>query len=216
MLAGDASSPLIPETRRHTSSAANGAPDFASEACRLPARSYVFYSERNEIWACASTGEAMEHGAVTSCLEEIKTEYNGRFLEFIKRLVLIDKSEKLFPKQCRTCGTSFLSLSEYLSATVPKGHSWQDCEEVMGKPFTMMYRHCTCGNTLVLTLTEKTFPTLRDLWSMLRDEAEKSGRPLDEVVGEFSEQCDNYMFSQVYTGDAKPSCEHSQQVELDK
>jgi len=169
-----------------------------------------------EVTACASTGEAMEHSAVTSCPEEIKTEYNGRFLEFIKRLVVIDKSEELFPKQCRTCGASFLSFSDYLSATVPKGHSWQDCEEVMGKPFTMMYRHCACGNTLVLTLTDQTFPALRELWSMLRDEAEKSGRPLDEVVGEFSEQCDNYMFSQAFPGESKPPCEHSSDVDKNK
>jgi hypothetical protein len=158
----------------------------------------------------------MEQSAVTGSAEETEESYDGRFLEFIKQLVLIDKSEQLFPKQCRTCGTSFDSLSEYLCATVPKAHSWQDCEEVMGKPFTMMYRHCTCGNTLVLTLTEATFPLLRELWSMLRDEAEKRGRPLDEVVGEFSEQCDSYMFSHVFSGDSKPSCYHSEHIEKDK
>jgi hypothetical protein len=158
----------------------------------------------------------MELSAVTHSREEIKAEYNGRFLEFIRLLVSIDKSEQLFPKQCRTCGTSFLSLSDYLCATIPKGHSWQDCEEVMGKPFTMIYRHCTCGNTLVLTLTEKSFPMLRDLWSMLADEAKKSGKPLDEVVGEFSEQCDNYMFAHIFSGESTPPCNHSQQVDNDE
>jgi len=168
------------------------------------------------IATCSSIGEGMEQDAVIGSTEEIEERYNGRFLEFIKLLVLVNKNEQLFPKQCRTCGTSFDSLSEYLCATIPKAHSWQDCEEVMGKPFTMMYRHCTCGNTLVLTLTEATFPRLRELWSMLRDEAEKNGRHLDEVAKEFSEQCDNYMFTHVFAGDAKLSCNHSGHVEKNK
>jgi hypothetical protein len=165
------------------------------------------------IAACSSIGESMEQDAVIGGTEQTEERYDTRFLEFIKLLVLIDKNEQLFPKQCRTCGTFFDSLSDYLCATVPKAHSWQDCEEVMGKPFTMMYRHCTCGNTLVLTLTEATFPRLPELWSMLRDEAEKSGRPLDEVVKEFSEQCDNYMFTHVFTGDSRWACNHSKHVE---
>lgn len=154
----------------------------------------------------------MENRAVTHSSEETEDRYDERFLEFIKLLVLIDKNEQLFPKQCRTCGTSFRSLSEYLCATVAKNHSWQDCEEVMGKPFTMLYRHCTCGNTLVLTLTEATFPVLRDLWSILRDEARESGRPLDEVVGEFSQQCDDYMFTHVYSCESGPPCDPSHHV----
>ncbi|MBI4965525.1 MAG: hypothetical protein HY913_19770 [Desulfomonile tiedjei] len=158
----------------------------------------------------------MEIGAVSPCGEETEEAYNGCFLEFIKRLVLINKNEKLFPKQCRTCGTSFPSLADYLCATVPKAHSWQDCEEVMGKPFTMLYRHCTCGNTLVLTLTEETFPMLRELWSMLRNEAEKNGRPLDQVVGEFSEQCDNYMFNHIFDCESQLPCGHSQDLQHNK
>jgi hypothetical protein len=95
----------------------------------------------------------------------------------------------------------FSSFSEYLSATIPKGHTWQDCEEVMKKPYTMLYRHCTCGNTLVLTLTEETFPLLKELWSTLREESEQSGRPLNDVVTDFAELCDQYMFDNLFTGD---------------
>lgn len=100
---------------------------------------------------------------------------------------------KLFPKKCRVCNKEFHRFSEYLCATTPKGHVFEDCKEVMGKPFTMMYRHCPCGNTLVLSLTEQTFPKLDLMWSMLRDEATASKRPLQEVVKEFSSQCDRYI-----------------------
>jgi len=127
--------------------------------------------------------------------------YNEQFLDFIKLLVLMDKSDKLFPKPCRACGTTFDSFAEYLCATIPKGHTWEDCEEVMNKPYTMLYRHCTCGNTLVLTLTLDTFPMLRELWAMLRQEAEKSQRPLNDVVKDFAEQCDQYMFDNLFTGE---------------
>jgi hypothetical protein len=168
------------------------------------------------IAACSPIGEGMEQDAVIGSTEQTEERYNERFLEFVKLLVLIDKNEQLFPKQCRTCGTSFDSLSDYLCATVPKAHSWQDCEEVMGKPFTMMYRHCTCGNTLVLTLTEATFSRLHELWSMLREEAEKNGRSLNEVAQEFSEQCDNYMFTHVFAGDSRASCNHPEHVEDNK
>ncbi len=73
---------------------------------------------------------------------------------------------------------------------------FEDCKEVMGMPFTMVYRHCPCGNTLVLTLTDKNFPPLDRLWSMLHDEATNSGLPLDSVIREFSSQCDRYVHHQ--------------------
>jgi len=70
---------------------------------------------------------------------------------------------------------------------------FEDCKEVMGKPFTMVYRHCPCGNTLVLTLTEENFPSLDRMWAMLHAEATKSGIPLEALVKEFSRQCDRYI-----------------------
>jgi hypothetical protein len=115
------------------------------------------------------------------------------FIEFIKLLGSIDSDQRLFPKQCRVCGRQFFSFPEYVSCTSTKGHAFEDCREVMGRPFTMMYRHCPCGNTLVLTFTEEIIPTLDEFWRMLRREAEKSGRPLREVVAEFGHECDRYM-----------------------
>lgn len=127
------------------------------------------------------------------CPDVIEGEYNQRFLEFIKLLMLIDTSEKLFPKECRTCGKQFRSLSEYLCTTAPKAQTFENCQEVMNKPFTMVYRHCTCGNTLVLTLTDKNFQALDRMWSMLADEAAASSLPLESVVREFSRQCDRFV-----------------------
>jgi hypothetical protein len=119
--------------------------------------------------------------------------YNPRFLEFLELFVSADTHEKLFPKDCRTCGKTFQSLSHYLDSTVGKGHTLDDAEEVMGMPYTMTYRHCTCGNTLVLTFTAETYPMLGRLWTMLRAEAKVSKRPLNDVISEFVEQWERYM-----------------------
>jgi hypothetical protein len=122
--------------------------------------------------------------------------YNPRFVEFfglLAKIGAVDHVEKLFPKMCRVCAQEFQGFSEYLCATTPKGHVFEDCKEVMGKPFTMVYRHCPCGNTLVLTLTEENFPSLDRMWAMLHAEATKSGIPLEALVKEFSRQCDRYI-----------------------
>jgi hypothetical protein len=124
------------------------------------------------------------------------TSHNPRFVQFFKLLAEMAATEetgKLFPKKCRVCDKEFRRFSEYLCATTPKGHVFEDCKEVMGKPFTMMYRHCPCGNTLVLSLTEETFPPLDLMWSVLREEVASSGLPLNDVVKEFSRQCDQYV-----------------------
>ena len=133
----------------------------------------------------------MEHRVISPEISDDR--FNPRFLKFIKLFVPIDTHEKLFPKECRTCGRTYASLSEYLLRTVGKGHTLDDAEEVMGKPFTMTYRHCTCGNTLVLTFTAETYPMLGELWSMLAEEAEASSKPLNEVVTDFVNQWERYM-----------------------
>jgi hypothetical protein len=127
------------------------------------------------------------------CPDVIEGEYNQRFLEFIKLLMLIDTSEKLFPKECRTCGKQFRSLSEYLCTTAPKAQTFENCQEVMNKPFTMVYRHCTCGNTLVLSLTEQNFTQLNEFWTMLEQEAAATDKQLNQVVTEFTDECERYM-----------------------
>lgn len=58
----------------------------------------------------------------------------------------------------------------------------------MKKPYTMIYRHCRCGNTLVLTITEDIFPGLQDFWIMIKHEAEVSGREMKEIIAEFAEE----------------------------
>lgn len=141
------------------------------------------------------------------CQELTEGEYNPRFLEFIKLLVSIDTSDKLFPKECRACGKRFRSLSEYLCTTLPKAHTFEDCREVMRKPFTMVYRHCTCGNTLVLSLNEEILSGLNEFWTMLEREAAETGRPLLTVVTEFADECERYMDARLdVLGFERPLC----------
>jgi hypothetical protein len=139
----------------------------------------------------------MEEHAVQQAEDQSpdQREYHPRFLEFIKHLEGINTTEKLFPKTCRTCGKVFPSFGNYLVDTIPKAHSFEDCAEVMGSPFTMIYRHCACGNTLVLTLTLENFPRLDELWAMLHEEAELQGEPLQKVIAAFAEQCRWYFLS---------------------
>jgi hypothetical protein len=128
-----------------------------------------------------------------TCIEEEHGEYDERFLEFIKLVAAIGKDEKLFPKDCRTCGTKYDSFPQYLCATTPKGHTLEDGSDVMNRPFTMVYRHCPCGNTLVLTLTQETFPVLDQMWAMLKLVAEERDQTLQEVVSQFVEECEDYI-----------------------
>jgi hypothetical protein len=119
---------------------------------------------------------------------DLKDRNNPHFSEYIELFRSIDDTELLFPKPCRACGRNFGSISDYIGYTSPKGHSIEDASSVMQKPFTMMYRHCACGNTLVLTFTEAIFPQLGDFWSMVEQEAEETGKTVQEVVQEFMEQ----------------------------
>jgi hypothetical protein len=128
-----------------------------------------------------------------TCIEEAHGEYDERFLEFIKLLAAIGKDEMLFPKDCRTCGKKYDSFPQYLCATTPRGHTLEDCSDVMDRPFTMVYRHCTCGNTLVLTLTQETFPMLDQMWDMLKHVAEERDQTLQDVVSQFVEEFTDYI-----------------------
>jgi len=119
--------------------------------------------------------------------------HNACFQEFVRILASIEANEKLFPKDCRTCGRVFNSFSHYLQYTEPKGHGMEDCRETMGKPYTMVYRHCGCGNTLVLTLTDEHLTVLDEMWVMLRQEADKTGTTLQQVVKELVDQMDRYV-----------------------
>jgi hypothetical protein len=126
-------------------------------------------------------------------LREPHITYDERFLEFLRGLAAIGKDDKLFPKDCRTCGKTYHSFPQYLCATTPKGHGFEDESDVMNRPFTMVYRHCPCGNTLVLTLTQDTFPLLDKMWAMLKEVAEERDQPLRQVVSKFVEECVGYI-----------------------
>ncbi|MEI7449045.1 MAG: hypothetical protein WCJ75_05420 [Desulfomonile sp.] len=127
----------------------------------------------------------------TFCGEPNHNKPGSNLTEFIELFALLHDDEKLFPKICRTCGKNYGSFPEYVLDTVAKGHCLEDCSEVMHKPFTMMYRHCKCGNTLVLTLTKETFPRLDDFWAMLRKKAHESAMTLHEVVMNFAQECEH-------------------------
>jgi hypothetical protein len=128
-------------------------------------------------------------------------QYHSRFLEYLKLLTSLEENNKLFPKECRVCGRSYGRLSSYVRHTFPKAHVMEDCADTMKKPFTMMYRHCSCGNTLVMSLTEDIFPELDDLWAMLRSEAEATNKPLKTVVEQFVDQWDHYVITRSQDSD---------------
>jgi len=107
----------------------------------------------------------------------------------------VGSMNSLFPKKCRTCGNTFSNFTQYFCGTLPKGHSYVDCSDVMGKPYTMIYRHCGCGNTLVLSITDETFPELDLFWRMIQDQSDLSGSLIEQVVSNFSEQCETYLRS---------------------
>jgi hypothetical protein len=132
----------------------------------------------------------------SSSRKETDFEYNASYRKFIRLFKEIEENAKLFPKECKTCGKGFRTYSQFISETIPKGHVMEDCKDVMQTPFTMMYRHCMCGNTLVLTLTEETSPWLDELWEMLEAEAERTGKPIRSIVEEFTKQCDEIIVSE--------------------
>ena len=133
--------------------------------------------------------------------------FSELFLPFLRLFEGIRDHEKLFPKECRVCGKTFGSYPEYVRDTFPKGHVLEDCSDVMKRALTMTYRHCGCGNTLILTFTDEVLRALDELWAMLRQEAELTGKPLRQVVKEFGRQCDRYIVSR-FESSAGSAAEH--------
>jgi hypothetical protein len=89
------------------------------------------------------------------------------------------------PKECRACGKMYCDLHQYIWDTEAKAQTIEDAGEVMGKAFTMLYRNCSCGNTLVLTLTSDNFPQIVDFWIMISKEAESRNESVKETVLSF-------------------------------
>jgi hypothetical protein len=133
----------------------------------------------------------MEKPTFPAEVEDIS--FDRYFQEFIEAFKRFNSNGALFPKLCRVCDRSFNSYAEYVELTVPKGHVFEDGSETMGSPWTMLYRHCVCGNTLVLTLTDESFPELEQFWEKMRLLADTSGKPLKEIVSLFREECDGHI-----------------------
>jgi hypothetical protein len=145
----------------------------------------------------ASTSPAKERDAKGTGSSGVRRnpQFAEVFLDFFRIFDAPLVNERLFPKDCRTCGRRFKDLGHYLDKTLPKGHVMEDCSDVMDRSYTMMYRHCPCGNTLITVFTEETIPILDRMWETFREEAERSGIPLKEFVREFNRQLDLYVKS---------------------
>jgi hypothetical protein len=124
---------------------------------------------------------------------EGRSEYNERFLEFIKLFAQIGSDSRIFPKTCRTCGRVYQGFPEYIHNTSPLAHCLEEYGKAMDANFTMQYRNCQCGTTLTIAFTKKTYPLLDRFWEMIGKESKATGKPLREVVTEFREQCNRYV-----------------------
>lgn len=118
---------------------------------------------------------------------------NPQFQKFIELMAQLNTSGKIPAKECRACGKTYCDLHQYIWETEAKAQSMEDAGGVMGKPFTMMYRNCSCGNTLVLTLTDQNFPELDKFWDMIRQESEFAQLPLRETVLRFMLEWEDYI-----------------------
>ncbi len=110
---------------------------------------------------------------------------NPNFLKFMNLLAQLNKSGRIPPKVCRACGKVYCDLDQYIWDTEAKAQTMEDAGGVMSKAFTMLYRNCSCGNTLVLTLTGEIFPEISEFWEMIRNEAQTNGLPVRDVVLSF-------------------------------
>ncbi len=117
---------------------------------------------------------------------------NGDLNRFMELFAGIGQHDKLFPKYCKTCGKKYASFRDYVVDTIAKAHCLEDCSDVMGRPYTMMYRHCGCGNTLVLSITDAELPALEEFWHAVATVAEISGRDPKSIVLDFALQCETH------------------------
>ena len=127
---------------------------------------------------------------------DFETTRDQVFSSFVQQFSIMNNSRNIFPKKCRTCGKEYESLYQYLCDTEAKAQSMEDAGEIMGKSSTMIYRNCSCGNTLVVTVTDQILPTISDFWRALRRLAEIQGKPLKEVVALFVEEWERQIHKQ--------------------
>ena len=130
------------------------------------------------------------------CCDKVQLEGKDAFLKFIRFFMDVAAAEKRFPRTCSLCGRKYHNLAHYISSTHARGYSIEDYREAMGKPFTMMHRHCDCGNTLALALTGEDCLFLDQFWETIASEAERSAKSVREVVSDFVSQLELYVRSE--------------------
>lgn len=121
---------------------------------------------------------------------------NPKFLKFIELLANLNHSDKIPSKHCRACGKMYADLHEYIWDTEAKGQTMEDVGGVMDKAYTMLYRNCSCGNTLVLTLTGDNFPELSEFWDMIKQESKDRQLPVKTIVSAFMADWEHFIEKQ--------------------
>jgi hypothetical protein len=114
------------------------------------------------------------------------------FIEFLELFAHLGEKGNIFPRECRVCKKTFYNMTDFSGTTIPKKHCFEDCRTEKRR-FMMFYRHCTCGNTLVLLLTDEMFPELDSFWDMLQRESKNSQRSLQQTTADFADQLDRYL-----------------------
>ena len=127
-------------------------------------------------------GDSMEDP--DPCCDKVQVQSRDAFFKF--RQFFIDAARERFPKTCSLCGRKYPNLPDYIRSTHAKAHSMEDYRGAMRKPFTMIYRHCACGNTLALALTGPDCSFLDQFWEAMSLEAELTGKSVREVVSDFA------------------------------
>jgi hypothetical protein len=121
-------------------------------------------------------------------------EFTDEFMWYIRRFATLGSEDNLFPKECRVCGKTFGNFSQYCRKTLPKGKGFEEFRSRSGdRHFTMLYRHCVCGNTLALIITEETLPGLDSFWEMVQGRAQGSDCTVEEVLADFMDQLDQFV-----------------------
>lgn len=98
--------------------------------------------------------------------------------------------EKLFPKDCASCGRRFNTMKEYLENTVHVGQPRSyDADEQDWQPKnplgTFSFADCKCGNTLVLGSTNVVdTETMWQLLAWVKKEADKRAISINEVLND--------------------------------
>jgi hypothetical protein len=96
--------------------------------------------------------------------------------------------ESKFPKQCRTCGRTYVSLADYLARTTHLGTPMTaddpfdaTSERLIG---TVSYANCPCGSTLAINSSGLDLLTMRQLLEWAGASVVRRGISINELLGE--------------------------------